>query len=91
MIGTAGSTSGAHAPHDRSASLPPVGLWWPMLDARLRREVLEDLDAPLPEWLVRRILELCEVEGDARALRGVRLREHDKAYIAGWTHAIGWS
>ncbi|BDZ63645.1 hypothetical protein [Agromyces mangrovi Wang et al. 2018] len=86
MIGIPGD----HRSHD-AAALPPVGLWWPMLEADLRREVLEDLDAPLREGVVRRILDLCEVDGDPRALRGVRLREHDRAYIAGWSHAIGWN
>ncbi|GAA1785790.1 hypothetical protein [Agromyces lapidis] len=71
-------------------TLPPIGLWWPMLEGPLRQEILENLDAPLRMVVVRRILELCEA--DAQGPRApVRLDENERAYIAGWVHAVDWN
>ncbi|WP_157002019.1 hypothetical protein [Agromyces laixinhei] len=73
-----------------SNGLPPIGVWWPMLERPLQNEILENLDAPLRVLVVRRIFELCELE-PGRALRlGVRLGENDRAYIAGWMHSVDW-
>ena len=77
-------------PHP-AGTLPPIGLWWPMLERPLKREVLEDLDAPLRAVVVRRIFELCELDGGVTPRLGVRLGENERAYIAGWMHAVDWS
>ncbi|MFF2494596.1 hypothetical protein [Agromyces sp. NPDC058064] len=71
-------------------ALPPIGLWWPMLEGPLRREILENLDAPLRTVVVRRILELCEADAGVPRTP-VRLDENERAYIAGWMHAVDWS
>ena len=42
--------------------LPPIGIWWPMLERPLQREVLENLEAPLRGAVVQRIYDLCELE-----------------------------
>ncbi|MFE6965984.1 hypothetical protein ACFVAJ_12770 [Agromyces sp. NPDC057679] len=77
-------------PRRLTTALPPVGIWWPMLEGPLRWEILEDLHAPLRMVVVRRILELCE--SDARMPRApVRLDENERAYIAGWAHAVDWN
>lgn len=70
--------------------LPPIGLWWPMLERPLQREVLENLDAPLRINVVRRIFDLCELDQRAIPRSGVRLGTNERAYIAGWTHAVDW-
>ncbi|WP_022889926.1 hypothetical protein [Agromyces italicus] len=73
-----------------STTLPPIGIWWPMLEGPLRQEILENLDAPLRTVVVARILELCEA--DAVVPRTpVHLDENERAYIAGWVHAVDWS
>lgn len=77
------------ARHDGSP-LPAIGVWWPMLEGPLRREILEDLGAPLRRVVVRRILELCEVDA-AVPRTPVRLDENERAYIAGWLHAVDWN
>lgn len=77
------------ARHDRP-TLPPIGVWWPMLEGPLRREILENLDAPLRTVVVRRILELCEVDAGVPRTP-VRLDENERTYIAGWMHAVDWS
>ncbi|WP_448005550.1 hypothetical protein [Agromyces bauzanensis] len=70
--------------------LPPIGLWWPMLERPLQREVLENLDAPLRAMVVRRIFELCELDDSPVPRMGVRLGPNERAYIAGWMHAVDW-
>jgi hypothetical protein len=70
--------------------LPPIGLWWPMLERPLKREVLENLDAPLRVAVVRRIYDLCEFEGEPIPRVAVRLGVNERAYIAGWMHAVDW-
>lgn len=70
--------------------LPPIGIWWPMLERPLQREVLENLDAPLRIYVVRRIFELCELDEPAPQLV-VRLGINERAYIAGWMHAVDWN
>ena len=71
-----------------SYGLPPIGLWWPMLERPLQREVVENLHAPLRDHVLRRIYELCELEGEPVARGGVRLGVNERAYIAGWTRAV---
>ena len=72
----------AHDDRPRTGhGLPPIGLWWPMLERPLQREVLENLDAPLRGVVVRRIFELCELDHEPvprarRAPRGERARLH---------------
>lgn len=70
--------------------LPPIGIWWPMLERPLQREVLENLDAPLRVYVVRRIFDLCELDHEAIPRSGVRLGMNERAYIAGWTHSVDW-
>ncbi|MFB6612503.1 hypothetical protein ACFCVO_19440 [Agromyces sp. NPDC056379] len=81
--------------HDERASradgLPPIGLWWPMLERPLRREVMENLDAPLRAVVVRRIFELCDLDPGRAPRLGVRLGENERAYIAGWMHSVDWT
>ncbi len=74
----------------RAYGLPPIGLWWPMLERPLQREVLENLDAPLRTYVVRRIFDLCDLDLHAIPRSGVRLGENERAYIAGWMHAVDW-
>jgi hypothetical protein len=74
----------------RTYGLPPIGLWWPMLERPLQREVLENLDAPLRTYVVRRIFDLCELDTHAIPRSGVRLGVNERAYIAGWMHAVDW-
>ena len=71
--------------------LPPIGIWWPMLERPLQQEVLENVDAPLRAVVVRRIYDLCELEGEPIPRGGVRLDVKERAYLAGWTHAVDWS
>jgi hypothetical protein len=70
--------------------LPPIGIWWPMLERPLQREVLENLNAPLRVYVVRRIFDLCELDYAAIPRSGVRLGMNERAYIAGWTHSVDW-
>jgi hypothetical protein len=82
----------AHGERSRNLhGLPPIGLWWPMLERPLKREVLENLDAPLRAVVVSRIFELCELEPGAMPRLDVRLGENERAYIAGWMHAVDWN
>jgi hypothetical protein len=74
-----------------SGPLPSIGVWWPMLEAPLQREILEHPTAPLRMGVVRRIYELCELEGRPVPRSGVRLGPNERAYIAGWVHAVDWS
>ncbi|QAY73343.1 hypothetical protein ET445_08285 [Agromyces protaetiae] len=71
-------------------ALPPIGVWWPMLERTLQFEILEAPDAPLRVNVVRRIRELCELDGST-PMRGVRLNENERAYLAGWTHSVDWA
>ena len=75
----------------RVGGLPPIGLWWPMLERPLRREVLENVDAPLRAVVVRRIFELCDLDPGRAPRLGVRLGENERAYIAGWMHSVDWT
>lgn len=77
--------------HRSGQPLPPIGLWWPMLERTLKREVLENVDAPLRAVVVRRIFELCELDAGVTPQLGVRLGENERAYIAGWMHAVDWN
>jgi hypothetical protein len=70
--------------------LPPIGLWWPMLERPLQREVLENLDAPLRSYVVRRIFDLCDLEGQPIPRSSVRLGPNERAYITGWMQAVDW-
>ena len=70
--------------------LPSIGMWWPMLERPLQLEILEDLNAPLRLDVVQRILELCDRDGQPLPPGMVRLTENERAYIAGWTHAVRW-
>lgn len=70
--------------------LPPIGIWWPMLERPLQREVLENVDAPLRHSVVRRIFELCELDGEPIPRGDLRLGVNERAYIAGWMHAVDW-
>ena len=82
----------AHHERPRPGSgLPPIGIWWPMLERPLQREVLEHLDAPLRGYVVQRIFELCELEDVPIPHGGVRLGVNERAYIAGWMHAVDWN
>ncbi|MRG60994.1 hypothetical protein GE115_14125 [Agromyces sp. CFH 90414] len=69
--------------------LPPIGVWWPMLERPLQREILENPRAPLRRVIVRRILELCELDRPV-PLGAMRLTENERAYLAGWTHTVDW-
>lgn len=70
--------------------LPPIGVWWPMLERPLQREVLENPHAPLRSYVVRRILDLCELEDIPMPRTAIRLNENERAYLAGWTHSVDW-
>ena len=61
-----------------------------MLERPLQREVLENLDAPLRAMVVRRIYDLCELDEEPIPRGGVRLGPNERAYIAGWMHAVDW-
>ncbi|UOE45851.1 hypothetical protein [Agromyces larvae] len=65
-------------------SLPPIGQWWPQLESPLRREILERPTAPLPHPVVRRILDLCDLERMPVPVGSIRLGENELAYLAGW-------
>lgn len=88
-------TSLLEEPDQEAASadgpLPSIGVWWPMLEAPLQREILEHPTAPLRVAVVRRILELCDLEDRPVPRSGVRLGANERAYIAGWVHAVDWS
>ncbi|MRX44121.1 hypothetical protein [Agromyces kandeliae] len=71
--------------------LPSIGMWWPMLEAPLQLEILEHPTAPLRPAIVRRILDLCELDERPVPRSGVRLGANERAYLAGWTHAAGWT
>ncbi|MGR2753690.1 hypothetical protein [Agromyces arachidis] len=75
----------------RSGPLPSIGVWWPMLEAPLQREILEHPTAPLRMGVVRRIYDLCEIEARPVPRSGVRLGPNERAYIAGWVHAVDWT
>ncbi|WP_308799103.1 hypothetical protein [Agromyces silvae] len=71
-------------------ALPPIGVWWPMLERPLQREVLENPNAPLRAFVVRRIMELCELDDRPMPRGTFRLTENERAYLAGWTHSVDW-
>ncbi|SFR79483.1 hypothetical protein SAMN05428970_2563 [Agromyces sp. CF514] len=81
-------------PHHQRTSqltrLPPIGLWWPMLEPVLRSEILENPRARLRPVVVRRIFDLCELDPIVPPRSGVHLTENERAYIAGWSHSIDW-
>jgi hypothetical protein len=62
-----------------------------MLERPLQREVLENLHAPLRAYVVRRIFELCELEDEPLPRGDLRLGSNERAYIAGWVHAVDWT
>ena len=70
--------------------LPSIGVWWPMLESPLQFEILEHPTAPLRGVVVRRIFELCDLEDQPVPRSGVRLGPNERAYIAGWVHAVDW-
>ncbi|MFE5671314.1 hypothetical protein ACFQ58_06840 [Agromyces sp. NPDC056523] len=70
--------------------LPSIGVWWPMLESPLQLEILEHPTAPLRGVVVRRIFELCDLEHSPVPRSGVRLGPNERAYIAGWVHAVDW-
>jgi len=72
-------------------TLPSIGIWWPMLEGPLQREILENPAAPLRGAVVRRIYELCDLDGRPLPRGGMRLGSHERAYLAGWVHATHWS
>ena len=72
-------------------ALPSIGIWWPMLEAPLQREILENPTAPLRAIVIRRIYELCELDDLPLPRSGMRLGSNERAYLAGWVHATEWS
>ncbi|MGI9822999.1 hypothetical protein [Agromyces sp. Marseille-Q5079] len=74
----------------RQHGLPPIGRWWPRLEHPLQRELVENPGAPLRPFMVRRILDLCDLEDAPLPHRPVRLDLDERAYIAGWAHEITW-
>lgn len=64
--------------------LPPIGRWWPRLERPLQRELLENAGSPLRPTVVRRILDLSDLEDQPLPLGTVRLGSDERAYIAGW-------
>lgn len=78
-------------PDHETQVLPSIGVWWPMLEGPLQREILEDPTAPLRAVVVRRILDLCELDGRPVPRSGVRLGPNERAYLAGWVHAVHWT
>ncbi|WP_438856523.1 hypothetical protein [Agromyces sp. M3QZ16-3] len=80
-----------HGTGRETAMLPSIGVWWPMLEAPLQREILEHPTAPLRTAVVRRILELCELDDRPVPRSGIRLGANERAYLAGWTHATDWT
>lgn len=75
--------------HRAGTALPHIGVWWPMLEPDLKREVLEHPTAPLRRAVVRRIFELCELPGYPDG-RSMRLSENERAYLAGWMRTTDW-
>ena len=71
--------------------MPPIGIWWPMLERPLQREVLENLDAPQRAYVVRRIYDRCELDDEPVPRGPVRLGMNERAYIAGWMRAVDWN
>jgi hypothetical protein len=71
--------------------LPSIGVWWPMLESPLQLEILEHPSAPLRGFVVRRIFELCDLEDRPVPRSAVRLGPNERAYIAGWVHAVDWT
>ena len=71
--------------------LPSIGVWWPMLEGPLQHEILEHPTAPLRAAVIRRIYELCDLEGRPVPRSGIRLGPNERAYIAGWVHAVDWA
>jgi hypothetical protein len=41
--------------------------------------------------VVRRIFDLCELDDEPVPRGSVRLGVNERAYIAGWMHAVDWS
>lgn len=74
-----------------TTALPPIGTWWTLLDRGLQREILANPTAPLRPFVVRRVYELCGIAVDAQPANAVRLGANERAYIAGWAHAVDWT
>ena len=70
---------------------PPIGTWWTLLDRGLQREILANPAAPLRPFVVRRVFEICGLDVDLAPGPDVRLSANDRAYIAGWSHAVDWT
>ncbi|MFF2372633.1 hypothetical protein [Agromyces sp. NPDC058110] len=71
--------------------LPPIGTWWTLLDRGLQREILANPTAPLRPFAVRRVFEICGMNADTATAQSVRLGANERAYIAGWAHAVDWT
>jgi hypothetical protein len=71
--------------------LPPIGTWWTLLDRGLQREILADTAAPLRPFVARRIFEICGLDAESAPANGLRLGANERAYIAGWAHAVDWT
>ncbi|ANJ26406.1 hypothetical protein [Agromyces aureus] len=71
--------------------LPPIGTWWTLLDRGLQREILANPTAPLRPFVVRRVFELCGLGIDGPPVHGLLLGANERAYIAGWAHAVDWT
>jgi hypothetical protein len=82
------SRSHGHLP---SLGLPPIGTWWTLLDRGLQREILADPTAPLRPFVVRRVFEICGLDVHRAPTGRVGLGANERAYIAGWAHAVDWT
>ncbi|MGI9822462.1 hypothetical protein [Agromyces sp. Marseille-Q5079] len=82
------SRSRGHLP---SQGLPPIGTWWTLLDRGLQREILANPAAPLRPFVVRRVFEICGLDIGRAPTAAVRLGANERAYIAGWAHAVDWT
>lgn len=75
----------------QSTGLPPIGTWWTLLDRGLQREILANPTEPLRPFVVRRVHEICGIAVDASPVQPVQLGANERAYIAGWAHAVDWT
>ncbi|GAA1506809.1 hypothetical protein BJ978_003257 [Agromyces terreus] len=74
-----------------SRGLPPIGTWWTLLDRGLQREILADPGAPLRPFVVRRVFEICGFDVESAPTASLTLGANERAYIAGWSHAVDWT
>lgn len=68
--------------HDES--LPEINTWWPYLTAAARNDVLEDLEAPLSERVVREIALITA----QKATPGARLSDTDRQFVRHQTEIV---